>query len=64
MGPELFRADGGQAGIQTGRHDDANNNFSQFCERLKNPLVVPHIGTLQPIHYTIQLLARDQAGGT
>jgi hypothetical protein len=28
MGAELFHADG-----QTNRHDEANNPFSQFCER-------------------------------
>jgi hypothetical protein len=28
VGAELFRADG-----QTGRHDEANSRFSQFCER-------------------------------
>ena len=36
VGAELFRADGradGRTDRRTDRHEEANNRFSQFCER-------------------------------
>jgi len=34
VGDELFHADG-RADRQTGKHDEANSRFSQFCECAK-----------------------------
>jgi len=36
LGAELFHMDGG-----TGRHDEANDHFSQFCERSQKLTVLP-----------------------
>jgi len=67
VGSELFRADGGQPSIQIDRRADmttlvvAFRNFANGLKNLSSCLILaPYT---QRIHYTIQLLAGDQAGG-
>jgi hypothetical protein len=46
MGAELFHANrqkGRQADGRTGKHDEANNRLSQFCERTLNKVEYWHL---------------------